>query len=223
MVYQAVLLIVILHIHFIDCGLMIVINKSNNYFDPDMIKTAPTEPFSCMNGSGKMQCSFKSDYFSSHSVWMPQTAHPQISVGNNSSFPALLPYQTCKELTMTALQEKGTIMGVHKIGQGTFDNGLYLTDQGQKSLVEMALHLSRNTVTNQPDFQGVKQITLYVSLDLLTQGTLLIIWHCADLCLVQNMLLVSSNYRILLNSHSLSSRLRTITSQKSHSPLILFL
>lgn len=39
MVYYAVLLILILNVHFIDGSLIIVINKSINYFDTDVIKT----------------------------------------------------------------------------------------------------------------------------------------------------------------------------------------
>lgn len=39
MVYYAVLLVLILNVHFIGSWLIIVLNKSGNYFDPDLIKT----------------------------------------------------------------------------------------------------------------------------------------------------------------------------------------
>lgn len=110
MVYYAVLLILILNVHFIDGSLIIVINKSINYFDTDVIKTMWIEQFSSMIGSGRMWCSFKSYHFSSHSTWIPKTEHLLISIGKNTSCPALLPYQTRKEIIMPALHEEPIVL-----------------------------------------------------------------------------------------------------------------
>lgn len=43
MVYYAALVILTMNVHFIDCGLIIVIHKSVYCFDPDLIKTMPIE------------------------------------------------------------------------------------------------------------------------------------------------------------------------------------
>lgn len=102
----------------------------------------------CQLSSFPLQSALVKCRFSSGSTWIPKTVHLQISIHENTSFPALLPHQTCsKTLYQLHMRRWLRFAGTYDwYNKGHHNGYIYaLIVYGCKSLVEIGLHISRNT------------------------------------------------------------------------------